>query len=368
MAVAEEIKEERTPTSNGGTSASSSSSNKDENEGHDWHTSTILKNHNHGRTALISIDSAVIENDITKAKEESAYPENEKDEVHTSTRSIIALTVVIVITLVAYPRTDLRDGGDVTIHHVWYYGWLTAVSTGLGVVPLIFAPELDKFWVGVSNAIAAGMMTAASYSLCYEGYTFEEPLDTSPFPSRSRCNLGIILGILFILVTKKYLDAHEDLKVGSLVGADARKVLLIIFVMTLHSFSEGVGVGVSFGGEHGKKLGMFISASLAVHNIPEGLAVAIVLLPRKVSKITASLWCIVTSLPQPLMAVPTFLFVHRFIPILPIGLGFAGGAMAWVAFFELLIEAYEDTSLLITSFVSITSLTVMLIIQDCLNH
>ena len=212
------------------------------------------------------------------------------------------------------------------------------------------------------------MMTAAAYSLFTEGCTYSEPTDTSEISSTLRTAIGGILGLAFIFLTKSYLDAHEDLKVGSLVGADARRVFLIIFVMTLHSFSEGVGIGVSFGGEHGKSLGLFISASLAVHNVPEGLAVAIVLLPRKVSKITAALWCITTSIPQPLMAVPTFLFVHKFIPILPVGLGFAGGAMAWVAFFELLIEAYEDTNLIITSFVSMISLVFMVHLQNSLNH
>jgi len=42
---------------------------------------------------------------------------------------------------------------DVTVGHVWYYGWITALSTGLGVLPLIFVPHLDKFWIGVSNGM-----------------------------------------------------------------------------------------------------------------------------------------------------------------------------------------------------------------------
>ncbi len=228
---------------------------------------------------------------------------------------------------------------------------------------LFFYIPLLKF-----TAIAAGMMIAASYSLMIEGWIFEEEDDSSEIASSTRTIIGAVLGLVFILGTKSFLEKHEELKVAGLQGADARKVLLIIFVMTLHSFSEGIGIGVSFGGSNGSELGVFISASLAVHNVPEGLAVAIVLLPRKISKLTASLWCIVTSLPQPLMAVPAFLFVHYFIPFLPVGLGFAGGAMAWVAVFELLMEAYEDTeSVLTTGAISSLSLFIMLGLQGLID-
>jgi hypothetical protein len=39
-------------------------------------------------------------------------------------------------------------------------------------------------------------------------------------------------------------------------------VCVQIFVMTLHSVSEGIGIGVSFGGKSGSQLGQFISLSL----------------------------------------------------------------------------------------------------------
>jgi hypothetical protein len=67
-----------------------------------------------------------------------------------------------------------------------------------------------------------------------------------------------------------------------------------IFVMTLHSVSEGIGIGVSFGGKSGTQLGQFISLSLGIHNIPEGLAVALVMRSRGFTKLRTIIWYALT--------------------------------------------------------------------------
>ncbi len=117
--------------------------------------------------------------------------------------------------------------------------------------------------------------------------------------------------------------------------------MMIVGVMTVHSFTEGVAVGVSFG--DGKTLGVLIAIAIAVHNIPEGLAISLVLVPMGVSVLRAAGWSVFSSLPQPLMAVPAFLLVEWFRPLLPVGLGFAGGAMVWMVVAQLLPDALRTT-------------------------
>jgi zinc transporter ZupT len=204
----------------------------------------------------------------------------------------------------------------------------TAAATGLGAVPFLFA-RLTVRWVGIANAVAAGLMGAASWSLVVEGAARD----------LSGTLLGIVLGVAFIAVSHRLLR-DRDVHWGELDAADAMKVLLIVAVMTIHSFTEGVGVGVSFGG--GEELGLYITAAIAVHNIPEGLAISLVMIPRGTSVGRAALWSIFSSLPQPLMAVPAFLLVSWFEPVLAPGLGFAAGAMLWMIVSELIPEAVRD--------------------------
>lgn len=71
------------------------------------------------------------------------------------------LTGFLVFTYTLLPDPlQPHHGEEPSIHHVFYYGWLTALSTGLGVVPLVFAPNLAPYWVGISNGKSPECITA----------------------------------------------------------------------------------------------------------------------------------------------------------------------------------------------------------------
>jgi zinc transporter ZupT len=221
------------------------------------------------------------------------------------------------------------SGADVGT--VFVFALATALATGLGAVPLLFTRATGRHVLGLANAAASGVMLGASFSLAFEGGDRSVP----------RMLVGALAGVAFILVVSRFLHApHHQHDFATLRGEAAVKALLIVAVMTVHSVAEGVGIGAAFG--DGETLGIVIAIAIAVHNVPEGLAISLVLVPRGVSVRAAAGWSIFTSIPQPLLAVPAFLFVDAFKGVLPAALGFAAGAMVWMVARELLPEALHQ--------------------------
>ncbi len=203
----------------------------------------------------------------------------------------------------------------------------TALATGLGALPFAMRRERAAGWLGPANAIASGVMLGASASLLAEGVGRDV----------ARTALGLAAGGAFVFLAYRLLGDHDALALGALRGADARKALLIVGVMTAHSAAEGIGVGAAFGDTDA--FGVLIAAAIALQNVPEGLAISLVLVPRGASVRSAAWWSVFSSLPQPLLAVPAFVFVDRVTVLLPAALGFAAGAMVWMVGRDLLPEA-----------------------------
>jgi zinc transporter ZupT len=212
---------------------------------------------------------------------------------------------------------------------VFLYALLTAVTTGLGALPFFFIKDISPSLLGKSNAAASGLMLAASFSLIMEGYDIDQWMTLG----------GMFIGVVLVVVANRWMEGRAKLEITDVASGKRMAMLMFLGIMTVHSFAEGVSVGVSFAST--MEFGIFIAIAIAVHNIPEGLAISLVMVPQGTSPLKAVWWSIFSSLPQPLMAIPAFLFVEVFQQYLPLGLGLAAGAMIWMVFTDLIPEALE---------------------------
>ncbi len=217
---------------------------------------------------------------------------------------------------------------------VFWVALFTALATGLGAFPVLFLRNTEPRWRGIAAATASGMMLSASvFALADEALSRGAALEVVA---------GMLTGALFFSWTAKFIDAKGWTMQG-LNQKNSRQTLLLLLTLFVHSIPEGAAIGVGYAtGEI--KFGWLLAVAIAVHNIPEGTAVSLPLRANGASVARCVGYSILTSMPQPIVAVPAFLLVSIFQPLLPASLGFAGGAMIFLVISELLPESFAHSS------------------------
>lgn len=223
---------------------------------------------------------------------------------------------------------------NVSVWHVFWVALATDLATGLGAIPFFFVRKFSVRWQGIAYSVAGGMMiSAAVFSLAEQG------LGRGPV---WQTVLGLLAGSAFYWWSARLVSRYEW-KIEHLDAKDSRQSVLMLSTMFVHSIPEGIAVGVGYATGQ-IEFGLLLATAIAVHNIPEGIAISLPLRAKGVSALKCAGYAILTSTPQPIAAVPAFLLVDYFQPLLPFGLGFAGGAMMFLVASELLPESLERCS------------------------
>lgn len=280
---------------------------------------------------------------------------------------------------------------------VFVAGLVTALATGVGALPFFLVDSIGDRWTVALWGLASGIMLSASvFGLLKEGLA-EARGDLAPLVA------GLAAGVVLVVIADRLLEridmgssgppadperrsdvdpspdrapdgghahgthtggqgthSHDHATHGhdhgidpaAIVEGDVRKLVLILGVLTVHSFPEGIAIGVSFaelGLEGGISvlgfavpiLAVFMTVAISIHNVPEGLAIAIPLEALGVSRWRMVGAAVFSSLPQPIGAVIAFLFVQWARAFLPFGFGLAAGAMIYLVVTEFLPEALE---------------------------
>lgn len=232
---------------------------------------------------------------------------------------------------------------------------VTVLACGLGGLPFVFVRDFPEKWARVGWAASGGLMLAASvFNLIIPGVA-----DAGINPVA----LGILLGASMMAATSIWLDGKE-IEFSGMSAVDSRRALLVLATLTVHSFPEGIAIGVAFGsGEVG--LGAVMMIAIAIHNIPEGVAVSLPLRAQGVSGWKCTGWAIFSSLPQLIAAVPAYLAVVAFRPLLPYAFGFAAGAMIFLVLSEMIPESRANSQQRLTSATAgMAGFLVMMLLQS----
>ena len=222
---------------------------------------------------------------------------------------------------------------------VFLAGLVTALSTGVGA--LVLSDDVSDRYLVALWGLAAGIILSASiFGLIFEA------LETGEY---GLVGVGLLAGVGIVVLVDRLITAHE-FQPRTIAKGDFEKLALIFGVLTIHSFPEGIAVGVAFAelGTSGDlvlagiaipALAVFVSIAVSIMNVPEGLAIAIPFRTYGIGRWQTVGWAIASSLPQPVGAVLAYAFVTTATGLLPLGFGFAAGAMLYLVVNDIVPEA-----------------------------
>ena len=195
---------------------------------------------------------------------------------------------------------------------------------------------------------ASGVMVAASvWSLlipAIEAEAAKGPWAVMP------AALGFLLGILFLLAIDEWTP-HLHVGATSPEGPRSKlsRTAMLALAVTIHNLPEGMAVGVVLAGATQGTAGLSLSAAIAVslgiaiQNIPEGAIISMPMRAAGNSRAKSFLIGSLSGVVEPIGGLLVILLASWLTPILPYLLAFAAGAMLYVVVEELIPEASHGT-------------------------
>ena len=195
----------------------------------------------------------------------------------------------------------------------------------------------------ILTGFASGVMVAASiWSLIIPAMDQSEHMGKLAFVPAF---VGVWGGFLFLLLLDKlipHLHLGSDCPEGMPCGLG--KNAMMVFAVALHNLPEGMAVGVVAAGWLMGEAGLTAAGALALalgialQNMPEGAIISMPLKSGGMKRGRAFGYGVVSGIVEPIGAVVTILMADLIVPALPYLLSFAAGAMLYVVVEELIPE------------------------------
>ena len=200
-------------------------------------------------------------------------------------------------------------------------------------------PKVKKILLG----FASGVMIAASiWSLLQPAINHYEKSDFRMWLVPA---IGFLLGIGFMLFLDYVIPHIHGNKEEGIKNNKISKTSKMMLAVTLHNIPEGLAVGVVIAGmitgNINDKAMLALAIGIAIQNFPEGVIVSMPLKEEGFPKWKAFLFGFISGVVEPLAASLAILLTSIVSTILPYTLAFAAGVMIYVVVEELIPEASE---------------------------
>ena len=258
-------------------------------------------------------------------------------------RWLVATIVGIILVLLVCGAYAAVQGDMPQLQGAILGGSAAAAATALGTLPVLLAWQPSQRLQDALLGFGAGVMLAASaFSLIIPGLDAAQELGYAKWASSAIIGAGILIGAACLLLIDR-LFAHEHFVKG-VEGSKLRqlkRVWLFVIAIALHNVPEGLAIGVAFAGPH-IEAARALAIGISLQDIPEGLVVALAMRTVGYGRPVSVGVAVFSGLVEPLMAMFGVLVIALSSVLLPWGLAAAAGAMLFVISHEIIPESHRQ--------------------------
>lgn len=208
---------------------------------------------------------------------------------------------------------------------------VAGLSTGIGSLISVFIKDFKRAYLCFALGLSAGVMIYVSF-----GELLPDAISQAGF---LHANIAFFSGIVFIMLIDFFVP-HDYIAERAKIGQRRRRLMRAGYLMAIgiaiHNVPEGMAVFVSSLGD--LSLGIPLAIAIAIHNIPEGIAVAMPIYFATRSRVKAVTYSFLSGIAEPIGAVVAALILMPILndTVLALTLAFVAGIMVFISFDELL--------------------------------
>jgi ZIP family zinc transporter len=239
---------------------------------------------------------------------------------------------------------------------------LTGLATGLGAFPFFFVRALRRrVYDGILGLGAGLMLAAATLGLLGEALAgVRTPAGIDP-TVLLLVVAGFVTGVGMAAVMDRFIPhrharghrqhifddvhqhdhGHDHVHTEEVSHEDLRRTYLIIGALSIHRVPEGLAIGAGFVASESHRLGLMLSAAVALQNVCEGVVMGAPLRQAGVSPVRGLLIVLLTGSAVPLGALVGHLVSTTAVAALPFVLALAAGTLIYVTSNEIIPESHS---------------------------
>lgn len=246
-------------------------------------------------------------------------------------------------------------------------------GTSLGAACVFFLKrKINSMLQRALTGFAAGVMVAASiWSLIIPSIEQSASMGKWSFIPAA---VGFWIGILFLLLLDNIVPhLHMNSQKAEGPKTSLQRTTMLVLAVALHNIPEGMAVGVVYAGVYTQAaqisiMGAFaLSLGIAIQNFPEGAIISLPLCAEGMKKEKAFLYGVLSGIVEPIAAIFTIMLSTWIVPILPYLLSFAAGAMIYVVVEELIPEMSQGEHSNVGTLMFAAGFCIMMILDVALS-